>query len=619
MTPSLYKLSGYMSALIVSALIGICGVDRGQTLVTVHRECCLGPVSVVYPLSALAPWTNKAAHSREQGYIRVWDITSRKSAGGEAPQPYVQRPVFDISVVAGHSWITGLNSDFDPLFISQMHDVMREIKERFPWLTLVPEEMLHMTLYGLYVDQETSFVDTLSEDRLGKDCSAVVKASKDFLPSKIRFQGLNITPGGAVIIEGHPEDSGIDRMRAALNNMTGAGFNANFVHITLGRTTDKVEPEDFASLVDFISGQRNRLIGTITVERPFLIATAVNDGTVLHPFQARLAEYNTALTGLPMSAEPLDAELIKRISQDVEALAREAGAIMSEKRQEVFGGTGDFGAEIKPDATMVTETDKRIQDIVDKRLVEILPGSCVVGEESFSADDPSAVIQSLRQSHRYVWIVDPIDGTLAFKTKEAREFGIGIALIDLVSGMPVVSLFYAPEWNIREGEAGALFTADSAGQFTYLNGMPVRTRDNPLPHLDAQIQVDEGRTAADASMQVLVHAARTTSIFNSPGPYSTIARLCHVAASGSVTGPGIFLSNSHPKLWDVFTAALILHNAGVTFMYADGRPVFPFRAEDLLAGQQAPSINRIIACSAERRADVLAALAASDEHILIAA
>jgi myo-inositol-1(or 4)-monophosphatase len=79
-------------------------------------------------------------------------------------------------------------------------------------------------------------------------------------------------------------------------------------------------------------------------------------------------------------------------------VASEAGRLTLEYFQR------DVDVETKSDGTPVTIADRRAEELIRSRLDSICPGHGVVGEE-FGDSRPDA-------SHR--WIVDPIDGTLAY-------------------------------------------------------------------------------------------------------------------------------------------------------------------------------------------------------------
>jgi fructose-1,6-bisphosphatase/inositol monophosphatase family enzyme len=98
----------------------------------------------------------------------------------------------------------------------------------------------------------------------------------------------------------------------------------------------------------------------------------------------------------------------------------------------------------------VTVADRLSEAVLAKRLLELLPGAQVVGEEE-TATDPG-VLHHLGGDDP-VWVIDPIDGTGNFAA--GREpFGIMVALVR--SGVPVLSVIYEPvPDSISVAEAGA--------------------------------------------------------------------------------------------------------------------------------------------------------------------
>lgn len=73
----------------------------------------------------------------------------------------------------------------------------------------------------------------------------------------------------------------------------------------------------------------------------------------------------------------------------------------------------------------VTVADKAAEQALSQRLTSYLPGSVVVGEETFAAD---ATIAARFASDDYVWVIDPIDGTRNF-IAGVPEFGVMVALV----------------------------------------------------------------------------------------------------------------------------------------------------------------------------------------------
>ncbi|CAK9253392.1 unnamed protein product [Sphagnum jensenii] len=92
-----------------------------------------------------------------------------------------------------------------------------------------------------------------------------------------------------------------------------------------------------------------------------------------------------------------------------------------------YFGFGKLKAEeiqAKAAGELVTIADTSAEQALSKRLLDVLPGALVIGEEAY-AKDPSVIINLASDSP--VWIIDPVDGTSAFAKGEPR-FGMIVAL-----------------------------------------------------------------------------------------------------------------------------------------------------------------------------------------------
>jgi len=89
----------------------------------------------------------------------------------------------------------------------------------------------------------------------------------------------------------------------------------------------------------------------------------------------------------------------------------------------------------------VTIADKETERLLTERLMAYLPGSMVVGEESFAGD--KGIMKRL-DSDQPVWIIDPIDGTRNFVDGKP-EFAV---MVGLVQGRkPIASWIHDPISN----------------------------------------------------------------------------------------------------------------------------------------------------------------------------
>ncbi|MBI1757067.1 MAG: hypothetical protein HYR64_08185, partial [Fimbriimonas ginsengisoli] len=123
---------------------------------------------------------------------------------------------------------------------------------------------------------------------------------------------------------------------------------------------------------------------------------------------------------------------------EIEAALRQAGNLAQECR-------GSEPPELKPDGSLVTVGDRRVEDYLRDALGRLLPGAAFWGEESGHAE-PAA---------DGLWAVDPIDGTSNYAFGSPL-WGVSVALVQ--DRRPVVGGIFLPdlgECYISEAGAGA--------------------------------------------------------------------------------------------------------------------------------------------------------------------
>jgi fructose-1,6-bisphosphatase/inositol monophosphatase family enzyme len=113
---------------------------------------------------------------------------------------------------------------------------------------------------------------------------------------------------------------------------------------------------------------------------------------------------------------------VTELSERVAALLRETA---NEVVLPAFRHLGRGDVFEKAPGEVVTVADRRAEELLTAGLLDLLPGSVVVGEEAVAAD---AVILDRLKGAAPVWLVDPIDGTANYAA--GREpFAMMIALV----------------------------------------------------------------------------------------------------------------------------------------------------------------------------------------------
>ena len=116
---------------------------------------------------------------------------------------------------------------------------------------------------------------------------------------------------------------------------------------------------------------------------------------------------------------------LKELRRFAISIAKDAGEIMLE-----YFYSGNFEIEYKEDKTPVTIADKKINQLVIDAVAETYPKYAVQGEEGVVIKDSN-----------YVWVCDPIDGTVPF-SKQIPIAAFSLALV--YDGKPIIGVVYDP-------------------------------------------------------------------------------------------------------------------------------------------------------------------------------
>lgn len=211
------------------------------------------------------------------------------------------------------------------------------------------------------------------------------------------------------------------------------------------------------------------------------------------------------------------------------SVAREAGDIM----QKYFGKKPD--AHLKADNTIVTIADEEINQLVIKRVAERYPSHDIDGEEA-----------STRRGSDYVWVCDPIDGTVPF----AMELPVSVFSLALViDGRPEIGVIYAPfsdhlYWAVR-------------GHGAYLNNQPIHVNQNSLDDR-VEMNVDWWSSAQWDVMQAVHDIACEKGVY--------VMSPCSTTHAAALVARGEFVASvfagTKGKNVDIAAAKVIVEEAG---------------------------------------------------------
>jgi myo-inositol-1(or 4)-monophosphatase len=213
----------------------------------------------------------------------------------------------------------------------------------------------------------------------------------------------------------------------------------------------------------------------------------------------------------------------------------------------------------------VCEADIAVDALLRERLGAAEPSVGWLSEES--VDDPA------RLTARFVWIVDPIDGTRAY-IAGLPEWAVSAALVE--KGRPIVACLFAP--------ATDEFFAAVAGGGATRNGAP--------------IAVTPGRELGGIRIAGPKNFLEKLPAFTPPATIvpripSLALRLARVA-QGSIDAT-IAGGASHD--WDLAAADLLVHEAGGALT--------PFGGEPLVYNRPEPRHGMLVAAGRDRHAALL--------------
>ncbi|MBR5545970.1 MAG: inositol monophosphatase [Clostridia bacterium] len=219
------------------------------------------------------------------------------------------------------------------------------------------------------------------------------------------------------------------------------------------------------------------------------------------------------------------------MKQSLQTIVRKAG--------ELILNAEAFRVEQKEGhANFVTSVDEEVQRFLIAELQQLLPGSCIIGEEQENealTDAPT-------------WVIDPLDGTTNF-IHSYRFSAISVALLE--NRMPVLGVVYQPYTN-------ELFFAEK-GKGACLNDHPIHVSNTSIDHAligfgTSPYNVELADKSMKAALYFLQHAADVRRCG------SAALDLAYVAAGRQDVYFELIL-----RPWDYAAGSLLVQEAGGCF------------------------------------------------------
>lgn len=247
----------------------------------------------------------------------------------------------------------------------------------------------------------------------------------------------------------------------------------------------------------------------------------------------------------------IDNEELIRALQVARQVAGKAGEVLREGRRE------GFEVSLKGEVDLVTEYDRRSEELVVETLSRAFPDHTVIGEEGTEVTVTDAP---------FVWYVDPLDGTTNYAHR-LPWYSVSIGLEH--DGAPVLGVILAPEfgWEFwgRRGEGSFLD--------------------------DRRLSVSATRTLDGALMATGFPYDRRTSTNNNLSELAAIMSRCQgirrigvASLDCAMVAWGVMDAYWEFKLkpWDICAGALLVAEAGGEVSAPDGSP-FHSQHGDLVA------------------------------------
>ncbi|MBK9733667.1 MAG: 3'(2'),5'-bisphosphate nucleotidase CysQ [Saprospiraceae bacterium] len=216
-------------------------------------------------------------------------------------------------------------------------------------------------------------------------------------------------------------------------------------------------------------------------------------------------------------------------------MLREAGfAIMY-----IYSDEDNFEITTKTDHSPLTKADTISNELISEVLAGILPDIPLISEET------NLVSYDIRKSWKYVWLLDPLDGTTEFINR-TDEFSINLALIN--DGIAEVGFIYLPVFQTL------YYAIQGFGAYKIENEIETKISAEPFNPEQIGLRVVVSRQGIDSETKKIVDQLNNPLIL----PLGSALKLISIAQGDSDYYPRMI----HLKEWDTAAGQVIIEEAG---------------------------------------------------------
>lgn len=245
---------------------------------------------------------------------------------------------------------------------------------------------------------------------------------------------------------------------------------------------------------------------------------------------------------------------LDNLVKEVIEIAKKAGAEIIK----VYN-TADFNVQYKSDNSPLTIADEISNNIIISELAKLSPKFPIISEESTKKP------YSERKSYDHVWLVDPLDGTKEFVSRNG-DFAVNIALVQ--GDAPILGVVYVPCTE------GVYFATKGGGAFRTLNGVTDELVCNTFKKSDSGLRIPISRSYfSDATKNLIAENFKDPILLER----GSALKFMNIADGTAEIYPRIGTTME----WDTAAPQIIVEEAGGCIWHLNTEKPLVYNKEDL--------------------------------------